>query len=82
MKKVKKLKKSWVNDEVLHLIALRGEMELEFAKNAKKKNVKFVIIHLNFFFQIIKFKLGQFNQPFKVPPFAPFDFVQFGHYED
>jgi len=36
MKKVKKLKKSWVNDEVLHLIALRGEMELEFAKNAKK----------------------------------------------
>jgi len=28
-----------VNDEVLHLIALRGEMELEFAKNAKKKKM-------------------------------------------
>ncbi len=29
--------KFWVDGEVLNLIALRGEMELEFAKNAKKK---------------------------------------------
>jgi hypothetical protein len=28
--------KNWVDGEVLHLIALWGEMEVEFAKNAKK----------------------------------------------
>ncbi len=35
MKKLKKLKK-WLDGEVLHLIALRGGMELEFAIIAKK----------------------------------------------
>ncbi len=36
VKKLKKLKK-WLDGEVLHLIALRGGMELEFAIIAKKK---------------------------------------------
>jgi hypothetical protein len=30
--------KNWLDGEVLHLIALRGEMELEFVINAKRKN--------------------------------------------
>jgi hypothetical protein len=34
--KAKKAGKIWVDGEVLHLIALRREMELEFTKNAKK----------------------------------------------
>ncbi len=29
--------KNWANGEVLHLIALQGEMKLEFAKNAKQQ---------------------------------------------
>jgi len=29
--------KNWANGEVLHLIALQGEMKLEFVKNAKKQ---------------------------------------------
>jgi hypothetical protein len=33
--KVEKARKNWVDGEVLHLIALRGEMELEFTINAK-----------------------------------------------
>ncbi len=32
-----KVERIWVDGEVLHLIVLRGEMELEFAKNVKKK---------------------------------------------
>ncbi len=36
MKKVKKLK-NWMDGEILHLITLKGEMELEFVKNAKKR---------------------------------------------
>ncbi len=44
-----KAKKNWVDGQ-LHLIALRGKMELEFAKNARK-NVNFVFI-LEFFFQL------------------------------
>jgi hypothetical protein len=31
-----KARKNWVNGEVLHLIALKGEMKLEFAKITKK----------------------------------------------
>jgi hypothetical protein len=34
--KVEKARKNWVN-EVLHLIALQGEMELEFTINTKKQ---------------------------------------------
>jgi hypothetical protein len=30
-----KVEKSYVNGEILHLIALKGEMALEFTKNAK-----------------------------------------------
>jgi hypothetical protein len=36
MKKVKKVKKNWVDGEVLHFIALKGEMELELAPKTKK----------------------------------------------
>ncbi len=43
MKKVKKLK-NWMDGEILHLITRKGEMELEFVKNAKKKKVNFVFI--------------------------------------
>jgi hypothetical protein len=50
MKKVTKLNKNRVDGEVLHLIALRGKMELEFAKNARK-NVNFVFI-LEIVFQL------------------------------
>jgi len=32
-----KARKIWVDGEILHLIALSGEMEFEFAKNEKKK---------------------------------------------
>jgi hypothetical protein len=32
-----KARKNWVDGEVLHLIALRGELEPKFAKNAKKQ---------------------------------------------
>jgi hypothetical protein len=39
-----------VDGKVLHLIAPRGEMELEFVQNAKKK-VNFVFI-LEFSFQL------------------------------
>jgi hypothetical protein len=43
MKKLKKLK-NWMDGEILHLITLKGEMELEFVKNAKKKvNVVFIL---------------------------------------
>ncbi len=41
--KGEKAKNNWVDGEVLHLIALTGEMELELAKNAKKR-VNFVFI--------------------------------------
>jgi hypothetical protein len=33
---MRKMKKNWMNNEILHLIALQGEMKCEFAKNAKK----------------------------------------------
>jgi hypothetical protein len=33
-----KVGKNWVDGEILHLIVLKGEMELKFAKNAKNKN--------------------------------------------
>jgi hypothetical protein len=42
MKKVKKLK-NWMDGEILHLITRKGEMELEFVKNAKKKKGKFCL---------------------------------------
>jgi hypothetical protein len=32
-----KVRKIWVDGEILHLIALREEMGFEFAKNEKKK---------------------------------------------
>jgi hypothetical protein len=35
--KVKKTRKNLVHGEVLHLITIKEKMELEFAKNAKKK---------------------------------------------
>jgi hypothetical protein len=35
--------KNWTDGEVLHLIAIRGGMELEFIKNAKKQG-KFQLI--------------------------------------
>jgi hypothetical protein len=41
--KAEKVRKNWVDGEVLHLIALRKEMELEFTKNAKKQG-KFQLI--------------------------------------
>lgn len=47
MKKVKRLEKKWVDCEELHLITLRGEIDVEFAKNAKKKG--------KFFFSSFKF---------------------------
>jgi hypothetical protein len=34
--KAEKARKNLVDGEMLHLITLRGKMELEFAKNAKK----------------------------------------------
>jgi hypothetical protein len=37
--KVEKARKNWVDGELLHLIALQGEMEIEFTKNAKKKTL-------------------------------------------
>jgi hypothetical protein len=45
-----KVGKNWVDGEVLHLITLKGEMEFEFAKNAKNK-VNFVFV-LEVFFQL------------------------------
>jgi 5'-3' exonuclease len=36
--KAEKVGKNWVDGEVLHIIALRKEMELEFTKNAKKQS--------------------------------------------
>jgi len=41
--KVEKARKNWVDGEVLHLIALQGEMELEFTINANKQG-KFQLI--------------------------------------
>jgi hypothetical protein len=41
--KVEKARKNWADDEVLHLIALWGEMELEFTINVKKQS-KFQLI--------------------------------------
>jgi hypothetical protein len=41
--------KFWVDGEVLHLIALQGEMELEFTKNAKKQGKFQLIETLEFF---------------------------------
>jgi hypothetical protein len=35
--KGEKTKNNWVDGEVLHLIAIKGEIKLESAKNAKKK---------------------------------------------
>ncbi len=64
MKKVKKLKKSWVNDEVLHLIALRGEMELEFAKNAKKIKCKICYHPFKFFFPNNQIQIGPIQSAF------------------
>jgi len=39
--KTKKTKKNWVDGEVLHFIALRGEMELEFSPKKYKGNFFF-----------------------------------------
>ncbi len=36
--KVEKARKKRVDGKVLHLIALQGEMELEFTKNVKKQD--------------------------------------------
>jgi hypothetical protein len=33
-----KARKNWVDGDVLHQIALWGEMEFEFAKNVKKQS--------------------------------------------
>ncbi len=46
-----KTRKNQVDGEVLCLVALRGEMELEFAKVTKKKKVNFVFI-LKIVFQL------------------------------
>jgi hypothetical protein len=32
-----KIRKKWVDGEVLHFITLREEIDVKFAKNAKKK---------------------------------------------
>jgi len=37
--KAEKARKNWADGELLHLIALQGEMEIEFTKNAKKKTL-------------------------------------------
>ncbi len=37
-----KVGKNWVDGEVLHLIVLKGEMELKFAQNAKKRKKKVI----------------------------------------
>jgi hypothetical protein len=51
--KAKKAEKNCANGEVLHLIAVQGEMELEFTKNAKKQ-VRFQLIEaLEFFLDLI-----------------------------
>jgi hypothetical protein len=34
---MKKLETNWVDGDALPFIALKGEMKIEFAKNAKKK---------------------------------------------
>jgi hypothetical protein len=49
--KAEKVGKNWVDGKVLHLIALRGGMELEFTKNAKKQG-KFQLIETLDFFKI------------------------------
>jgi hypothetical protein len=41
--KAEKARKNWVGGEVLHLIALQGEMELEFTKNVKKKPYNYLL---------------------------------------
>ncbi len=41
--KGEKVEKNWVDDETLHRIVIRGEMELEFAKkNVKKHKIFFL----------------------------------------
>ncbi len=47
---VDKAKKNWVDGKILHLIALRGKMELKFVQNAKSK-VNFVFV-LEIYFQL------------------------------
>jgi hypothetical protein len=42
-----KIRKKSVDGEVLHLIIPRGEIDVEFAKNAKKKKGKFCFHPLN-----------------------------------
>ncbi len=48
--KAEKAGKNWADGGVLHLIALRGEMELEFTKNAKKQGKFQLIKTLEFIF--------------------------------
>ncbi len=45
-----KIRKKWVDGEVLHLIIPRGEIDVEFAKNAKKKKKKKKKKKVNFVF--------------------------------
>jgi hypothetical protein len=40
--KSERVDKKWAYDEILHLIVLWENMELEFAKNAKKVNFKYL----------------------------------------
>jgi hypothetical protein len=49
-KNEKNWKNIWVAGEALHFIVLRGELKLEFPKNAKNK-VNFIVTHL-FYFQL------------------------------
>ncbi len=42
--KTKKTKKNWEDGEVLHFIALRGEMELEFSPKKYKGNFFFLLL--------------------------------------
>jgi hypothetical protein len=60
MKKMKKMEKMWVDGEALHFVVLRGELKLEFGKNAKNK-VNFIITHL-FYFSTLKPHLGMSTQ--------------------
>jgi hypothetical protein len=39
-----KIKNNWVDGEVLHLVILKGEIDVKFAKNVEKKNLNFVFI--------------------------------------
>jgi hypothetical protein len=55
-----KVENNWVDGEVLHLITLQGEMELEFAKNAKKQS-KFTTTKGVHVCQVISLDLSEFT---------------------